>query len=443
MTTRRASPTSARRPARSHVSAPSILFALAIFMATGAAVIVVSLVRADLARDHPRRSARPAAVGPGRRDPRPAARHVRDRVARVAAGRRRHVLRAGRRQPTQQPPAAGHAGRHRRRDRRDHRGQLTFDPVPALWAAGVAAVVGLGAAAAANRFGRQRHPRDARARSRPTRGRDGVLIDVVQRAGDRREHPDPAHLRHRGRAARTPSRPVATPQHASIAVTRGLLERMDREQLQGVIGHELGHVRNLDTRYALYVAVLVGLVALVTDGFLRLVIEGWKQGVFIWKGDDEERVRRPRDGPPRRSLPADRRRPAAPLRAAVLGTRPGVHQPRARVPRRRHVGRVHAQPARPRAGADRRWRTTTTRSTPRTAARSTCGSATRSRRAAIVAPACSRPTRRSAPGSIDCASSRASTRSTRMPLQRRLRRPDEAARAGPRRRRHPSPRTCP
>ena len=50
------------------------------------------------------------------------------------------------------------------------------------------------------------------------------------------------------------------------------------------MAHELGHVRNLDTRYALYIAVLVGLVALVTDGFLRLVIEGWKQGAFIWKG---------------------------------------------------------------------------------------------------------------------------------------------------------------
>ena len=62
---------------------------------------------------------------------------------------------------------------------------------------------------------------------------------------------------------------------------------MDREQLQGVIGHELGHVRNLDTRYAMYVAVLVGLVALVTDGFLQLVIEGWKNGAFVWSSDDE------------------------------------------------------------------------------------------------------------------------------------------------------------
>jgi heat shock protein HtpX len=70
-------------------------------------------------------------------------------------------------------------------------------------------------------------------------------------------------------------------------VTRGLLDRMDREEIQGVVGHEIGHIRNYDTRYALYVAVLVGLVALVTDGFLRLVIEGWKQGAFVWTGGDD------------------------------------------------------------------------------------------------------------------------------------------------------------
>jgi heat shock protein HtpX len=81
------------------------------------------------------------------------------------------------------------------------------------------------------------------------------------------------------------------PEHAAIAVTRGLLDGMDREQLQGVVAHELGHVRNLDTRYALYVAVLVGLVALVTDGFLRTVVEGWRNGAFIWTGGDSDDIR--------------------------------------------------------------------------------------------------------------------------------------------------------
>jgi heat shock protein HtpX len=59
------------------------------------------------------------------------------------------------------------------------------------------------------------------------------------------------------------------PQHASLAVTTGLLEKLDREELQGVIAHELGHVRNLDIRFMLLVGVLVGSIALMADFFLR------------------------------------------------------------------------------------------------------------------------------------------------------------------------------
>jgi len=59
------------------------------------------------------------------------------------------------------------------------------------------------------------------------------------------------------------------PQHASIAVTTGLLDKLDREELQGVIGHELSHVRNLDIRFALLVGVLVGSIVLLGDFFLR------------------------------------------------------------------------------------------------------------------------------------------------------------------------------
>jgi heat shock protein HtpX len=59
------------------------------------------------------------------------------------------------------------------------------------------------------------------------------------------------------------------PQHASIAVTTGLLEKMDREELQGVLAHELSHVRNYDIRFTLLVGVLVGSVALLSDFFLR------------------------------------------------------------------------------------------------------------------------------------------------------------------------------
>jgi heat shock protein HtpX len=59
------------------------------------------------------------------------------------------------------------------------------------------------------------------------------------------------------------------PKHASIAITSGLLQKLDREELQGVIGHELSHVRNLDIRFALLVATLVGSIALLADFFLR------------------------------------------------------------------------------------------------------------------------------------------------------------------------------
>ena len=48
------------------------------------------------------------------------------------------------------------------------------------------------------------------------------------------------------------------PKHASVAITTGLLEKLDREELQGVIGHELSHVRNFDIRFALIVGVMVG-----------------------------------------------------------------------------------------------------------------------------------------------------------------------------------------
>ncbi|HEY8801056.1 MAG TPA: M48 family metallopeptidase [Candidatus Limnocylindrales bacterium] len=64
------------------------------------------------------------------------------------------------------------------------------------------------------------------------------------------------------------------PKHASVAITKGLLEKLDREELQGVIGHELSHVRNFDIRFALIVGVLVGSIALMVDFFLRFTFWG-------------------------------------------------------------------------------------------------------------------------------------------------------------------------
>jgi len=59
------------------------------------------------------------------------------------------------------------------------------------------------------------------------------------------------------------------PNHASVAVTRGLLDAMDRSELEGVIAHELSHVGNRDIRVMLLVTVLVGTVALLSDWLLR------------------------------------------------------------------------------------------------------------------------------------------------------------------------------
>lgn len=59
------------------------------------------------------------------------------------------------------------------------------------------------------------------------------------------------------------------PKHASICVTTGLLENLKRDEIEGVIGHEMSHIRNYDIRFATLVAVLVGLAAVVSHMFLR------------------------------------------------------------------------------------------------------------------------------------------------------------------------------
>ena len=64
------------------------------------------------------------------------------------------------------------------------------------------------------------------------------------------------------------------PQHASVAITTGLLQKLDREELQGVMAHELSHVRNYDIRFSLLVGVLVGSIALLADFFLRFTFWG-------------------------------------------------------------------------------------------------------------------------------------------------------------------------
>jgi heat shock protein HtpX len=65
------------------------------------------------------------------------------------------------------------------------------------------------------------------------------------------------------------------PAHASIAVTDGLMRTLSREELQGVIAHEMSHIRNLDVRVMTIVAALVGAVALLSD---------WARRGMAWRG---------------------------------------------------------------------------------------------------------------------------------------------------------------
>ena len=73
------------------------------------------------------------------------------------------------------------------------------------------------------------------------------------------------------------------PQHAVVAATTGLLEKLDRSELEGVIAHELSHVKNYDILVSTIVAVLVGTVALASDLIMRNL---WFGGL---RRDDDNR----------------------------------------------------------------------------------------------------------------------------------------------------------
>ena len=64
------------------------------------------------------------------------------------------------------------------------------------------------------------------------------------------------------------------PKHASIAVTKGLLDTLNRDELQAVASHEMGHIKNFDIRLMLMVAVLVGSIALLSDWASRSLFYG-------------------------------------------------------------------------------------------------------------------------------------------------------------------------
>lgn len=84
-------------------------------------------------------------------------------------------------------------------------------------------------------------------------------------------------------------------EHAHIAVTAGLLTICSRDELQGVIAHEMGHVKNLDVRLMTFLAALVGAVALMSDGMGRMLRGGAQFGAF--SGGGRSRSKRDNLGP--------------------------------------------------------------------------------------------------------------------------------------------------
>jgi heat shock protein HtpX len=66
------------------------------------------------------------------------------------------------------------------------------------------------------------------------------------------------------------------PKHAAVAVTTGLLEKMNRVELEGVLAHELSHIRNYDVLVMTLAVTMVGIIALLSDFFLRIMF--WTGG---------------------------------------------------------------------------------------------------------------------------------------------------------------------
>jgi heat shock protein HtpX len=72
------------------------------------------------------------------------------------------------------------------------------------------------------------------------------------------------------------------PQHASIAITQGAIDKLENQELEGVIAHELSHVKNYDIRLMMIVIVLVGIIALISN---------WLMHGFLWRKGGDERSR--------------------------------------------------------------------------------------------------------------------------------------------------------
>src|SRR5260370_28053185 len=97
-----------------------------------------------------------------------------------------------------------------------------------------------------------------------------IVIDVVQEMAVAAQMPVP-HAYIIDDEAPNAFATGRDPQHSVICVTQGLVDTMDREELQGVLGHEMAHIRDYDIRTMMMIAVLVGGVAMLADFVRRLM----------------------------------------------------------------------------------------------------------------------------------------------------------------------------
>lgn len=78
------------------------------------------------------------------------------------------------------------------------------------------------------------------------------------------------------------------PKHAVVCVTRGSLEKLEKRELEGVLAHELSHVANYDIRYMTFATVMVGIISIVSEIFLRSLwfrsSDDRSKGIFILIG---------------------------------------------------------------------------------------------------------------------------------------------------------------
>jgi len=141
------------------------------------------------------------------------------------------------------------------------------DPVGAIFGLGLASVVGV-ISGVATYYGGDRMVLAASRAKEITHDDAPVLFNIVEEMAIAAGLPMPKVYIIEDSAPNA----FATgrdPEHASVAVTSGLLEKLDRDELQGVIAHEMSHVGNFDIRYAMLVGVLVGTTVLISDFFLR------------------------------------------------------------------------------------------------------------------------------------------------------------------------------